>query len=211
MTDQQLATGRALAAAGVAATLAFVALGASVDTEAARAIDGAIRGWTLAHRSAPLSVAFLWITILGGITGMRVVAFAGAAYLGIRERPVAGLALLIVPFAAHLFFDVTKRVYARPRPGAAANAMDASYAFPSGHATISTAVCATLAFVLYREQLAGRRIATILALLVPALVGLSRVYLDVHWTTDVIGGWCAGLMLSALWIAAYLWLRVRTG
>jgi undecaprenyl-diphosphatase len=61
---------------------------------------------------------------------------------------------------------------------------------------VSAAVCCTLAYVLWREGLTGGRAALTLAALVPLLVGGSRLYLNVHWATDVLGGWCAGLFIA---------------
>ena len=81
--------------------------------------------------------------------------------------------------------------------------MDSSYSFPSGHATVSAAVCCTLAYVLWREGFVGRWTALAFAVVVPILVGVSRLYLNVHWATDVLGGWIVGLMIAALSAALY--------
>jgi undecaprenyl-diphosphatase len=65
------------------------------------------------------------------------------------------------------------------------------------------AVCCTLAYVFWREGFVGRTTAIVVAVLVPFIVGLSRVYLDVHWATDVLGGWCLGLLIAVLSVVLY--------
>jgi undecaprenyl-diphosphatase len=199
------------AAALLAATalLAFLMVGSTVGGHVSTGLDGTVQSWTLAHQSTTASAVFHWITILGGITGMRVVALLGAGYLWYRGRGRIGAALLVVPIVADIFFHVAKRVHARPRPLGLGDGVDSSYSFPSGHATVSAAVCGAFSYVLFRDGLIGREVATAIAVLPPLLVGISRVYLNVHWATDVVGGWCAGLFVAAAWTTAYAYVRGR--
>jgi undecaprenyl-diphosphatase len=82
-----------------------------------------------------------------------------------------------------------------------------TYSFPSGHATTSAAVAVTLCYVLARERIISWRVAILVGGTVPLLVGLTRLYLDVHWTTDVIGGWAVGLFVAAMCASLYEYLR----
>jgi undecaprenyl-diphosphatase len=167
------------------------------------AVDGAVQRWFLAHQHPAAERVFYWITVLGGITGMRVVALAGAGYLWYRGRRFVAAGIVFVPVMANLAFNVAKRFYARPRPVGLGGRVDSSYAFPSGHATTAAAVCGTLAYVLWREGFLRLGSALALAVIVPLLVGISRLYLDVHWATDVLGGWCAGLLIAVLSAVVY--------
>ena len=183
---------------GAVALVASAKVGADVFARRTTSFDGAVQAWFLAHQNPALATIFFWITRIGGIIGMRVLAIAGAVYLSLRGHRRVAAGVLVVPIAADLLFNVGKRIYARPRPLGLGGRVDSSYAFPSGHATVSAAVCCTLAYVLWREGFVGRWTALAFAVLVPLLVGVSRLYLNVHWATDVLGGWSVGLLIAAL-------------
>lgn len=91
-----------------------------------------------------------------------------------------------------------KDFFQRDRPDISLWLSDASgFAFPSGHATVATALYGTLALILFRRLHRGpRRVIFLLVTLVtPVLIGSSRVYLGVHWPSDVLGGWVAGAIV----------------
>jgi undecaprenyl-diphosphatase len=184
-----------MALIGAAALFGFATIGADVVTHRSTRFDGAAQAWMLSHQNPRLHVAFLWITTIGGITGMRVLALVGAAYLWFHGHRRVAAGVLVLPIVSVMLFDSMKGFFARPRPG---GSVHDSFAFPSGHATTSAAVCCTLAYVLWREGFVGRWTALALAVLVPLLVGVSRLYLNVHWATDVLGGWSVGLLIAAL-------------
>ena len=130
-------------------------------------------------------------------------AMIAAFVLWLRGRPVVASTVLVAPAAAVAAYLGLKNVFARTRPSGIGNVIEGTYSFPSAHATTSSAICCTLAYVFWREQLVPGGAAILFAVLVPALVGTSRVYLDVHWATDVLGGWCAGLFIAALAAGLY--------
>ena len=182
---------------------ALAKIGEDVFSHETTAFDNAVQGWILAHQLKSLEAVFLAITVGGGITGMCVVALAGACFLWWRRRHREAVTVLVAPVVAIAFFNISKRVYARPRPAGLTGVTSSSYAFPSGHATVATAVCGTLAYVLYREGFIPRGAGIALAVSAPLLVGVSRVYLNVHWATDVLGGWSAGLLIVLLSVLLY--------
>lgn len=166
-------------------------------------MDSAVRTWVVAHQCPAAHQLFVWITNAGGITAMKVAAACAGALLCYRRRWRVGIGMAILPFAANALFDIIKRIYARPRPPTLDGTMQGYDSFPSGHATTSIAVCCTVAYVFWREGWLGGPTAIVVAVVVPLLVGLSRLYLDVHWTTDVVGGWCVGLLIAVLAAALY--------
>jgi undecaprenyl-diphosphatase len=117
--------------------------------------------------------------------------------------------VLIAPALAVGVYETVKRLYGRARPPGFNRVSDASFSFPSAHATAAVAVCGTLAYVFWREGIFSGWVALVLATVVPLLVGVSRVYLGAHWATDVLGGWSAGLLIVAL--SAGLYNRAQTG
>lgn len=189
------------------AVLGLAKVGEDVFAHESGTFDGAVQSWMLSHQHSWADRIFMVITTVGGITGMCVLALIGSAYLVYRERRRVAAGVLIAPVVAIALFNTVKRVYARVRPIGLGGRVDSSYSFPSGHATASLAVCGTLAYVLWREGFITRGTAVVLAVLVPLVVGASRLYLNVHWATDVIGGWCAGLLIAVL--SAVLYDRYR--
>ena len=188
---------------GTASLLAFANVGAAVFTHKSTTFDSAVQAWSMAHQKSGLHAVSMWITTIGGVMGMRLLAVAGAVFLWFRGHRRVAAGVLLVPIVSVRLFEFMKNIYERPRPGGLAGHVENSFAFPSGHATMSAAVCCTLAYVFWREGFIGRWTALVFALLVPLLVGLSRVYLNVHWATDVLGGWSIGLFVAALAAGLY--------
>jgi undecaprenyl-diphosphatase len=106
-----------------------------------------------------------------------------------------------------LVSGLVKVLYGRARPAGGALFNERTYSFPSGHATTSAAVVVTLCYVLAREGIISWTAAIVIGGVIPLLVGVSRLYLDVHWTTDVVGGWTVGLFVAAMSAALYEYLR----
>lgn len=188
---------------GALALLVFARVGDMVLAHEPTGLDRFVQAWVLAHQSPVVERVFTLITLAAGITAMSLVTAAGSIVLWHHRRHRAAAGVLLVPVLANYSFELAKREYARPRPNGLGGVVDSSYAFPSGHATAATAVCGTLAYVFWREGFVSSGAALFLAVVPPLLVGASRVYLNVHWTTDVIGGWSAGLFIALLAVATY--------
>ena len=190
-------------ALGTLALYGLAKVGEDVLAHETTRFDGAIQGWVLAHQYGVLVRLFFWITWAGGVAPMCALALGGAGFLWYHGHRRVAASVLLAPTVAVTLFLLIKRIYARPRPAGLADMVLSSYSFPSGHATAATAICGTLAYVYWREGFVTRRTALWLAVLVPLLVGLSRVYLNAHWATDVIGGWSAGLLIAVLSAVLY--------
>jgi membrane-associated phospholipid phosphatase len=164
--------------------------------------DSSITTWVVAHRAAGLTTAARALSTLGSQAVLTPLAVAVALALLLRRRYVLAGSLVCAWGGAILLYDLTKDVVERPRPPTSLWLTNPGHssAFPSGHATQSLATFLALAVVseawLSWPRLPGRAVAVALA----AGVGWSRVYLGVHWTTDVVAGW----LIAATWIAVVI-------
>lgn len=150
---------------------------------------------------------FTALTWVGSPITLGVLATLAATALWRGRGARVAAAAVFSPVVALVLIALLKLVFHRARPEGALLFTHLGYSFPSGHATGSMAVAVTLAYVLARER-AAPRWAGALAIVFSLLVGWSRLYLDVHWATDVIGGWAIGLAIAAGGAALYERLRV---
>lgn len=187
------------AAVTVASFLARVWLRYRAD-----AIDYRVRSWVFAVDSPMLERTAGWLATVSSTAAMAGVALVAAIWLWHRSGRAAA-ALILAPPAAAVLHSVLKLVVARMRPPGGLDKESAS--FPSGHTATATAVLITLTFVLRRERMISRSAAAALSVLGPIIVGLARIYRDVHWATDVVGGWVVGLLVAMFSAALYAWLQ----
>jgi undecaprenyl-diphosphatase len=150
------------------------------------------------------------VTALGGVTVMILVTTVGVlAFLIHRKRWHAGL-LAATVLLADLSSELLKHLYGRPRPELVPHGSYVySASFPSGHSTLSAATFLTLAMLIASlEPNRGTKIMVfILAFMLVLAIGVSRVYLGVHWPSDVLAGWCLG----AAWALAAWTALIRLG
>ena len=193
-----------------AAIAACAKVGEDVFNKETAPFDEPIRNWVLAHQAPAVRDAFLVITRVAGPSVIIPGTAALAAWLW-RERglSIAG-AIVMSPAVSLAIFSAVKRIYRRKRPKGGARLHELTYAFPSGHAASAAAVFGTAAYVLWREGMLSRGAAEAIAGTGALLVGASRVYLDVHWTTDVLGGWAVGSLVAAMSAAVYERVRRKT-
>lgn len=152
------------------------------------------------------------ITALGSFACLGLLLAAVTGYLLLRGKRATAWLLLVSVGGGTAVSTLLKYAFARPRPDVvtpAARVFTAS--FPSGHATMSAIAFLTIAALLARAEAKPRLKVYILALgvILTVLVGLSRIYLGVHYPTDVLAGWCLGAAWAAMcWgIAARLQQR----
>ncbi len=148
------------------------------------------------------------ITALGGFGVLALVTVLVVGFLLIQKKWLDALILLVATVGGTAISEGLKVGFARPRPDLVAHAVDVtSMSFPSGHAMLSAVTYLTLGAMLARTQdrrtTRGYILAT--AVLITLLIGMSRIYLGVHWPTDVLAGWCLGAAWALLcWFAATL-------
>jgi undecaprenyl-diphosphatase len=139
------------------------------------------------------------VTALGGFTVLTLVTILAAAMFLLHRKARHALVLVATVLVGQAGSSVLKNFYERPRPDLVPHAVYVySASFPSGHSMLSATVYLTLAALI--ASLEPRRAAKALvfatASLVMVAVGVSRIYLGVHWPSDVLAGWCAGSGLA---------------
>jgi undecaprenyl-diphosphatase len=146
------------------------------------------------------------ITALGGHVVLTIVTLATLAYLLMTRKSHAAFLVVAAVGGGMLLSTALKLGFERPRPDLVPHAARVYTAsFPSGHAMLSAVTYLTLGALLARVQPSRRLKAFLLGLAVTLtiLVGASRVYLGVHWPSDVLAGWCVGAAWASLcWFVA---------
>ncbi|RWB54512.1 MAG: phosphatase PAP2 family protein [Mesorhizobium sp.] len=151
------------------------------------------------------------ITALGSTSVLVLITSAVIIYLLLIRRPATALFVFVAVAGGQVLSSLLKFEVDRPRPDLVSHLVnETSFSFPSGHAMLSAITYLTLGSLAARflPDRATKVFLLALAVLVTVLVGTSRVYLGVHWPSDVLAGWCAGFAWAMLcWLAARLLQR----
>ncbi|MEO8561721.1 MAG: phosphatase PAP2 family protein [bacterium] len=208
---RRLAAQTASLAATIAVAIAACAkIGEDVLDHETAPFDEPVRTWVLARQTDVGRRFFLVVTNVGSPTVLIPLTGVAAAWL--REQrglPIAG-AVVLAPTVALALFIAIKKGYRRARPAGAERLHQRTFAFPSGHATSSAALFGILGYVLWRERMLSGAASAALGTVPTLLIGGSRVYLDVHWATDVLGGWSLGALVAGLSAVVYERVRLDT-
>lgn len=202
--------------------MAFLAIADEVAEGETRALDLAVlqalrvdgRPGTLIGPDW-LHVAAVDVTALGSVAVLSLIILLAFALLASLRRWGEAVLLLGGAVGGVSISQGLKLLFGRERPDMAYRAVEAVNAsFPSGHAMLSAVVFLTLGVLTARfsERRRVKVLAISAAILLSLLVGASRVYLGVHWASDVLAGWCVGAAWAMVcWLGAYLVRRrIRT-
>ena len=165
--------------------------------------DLAVWTWFVDHRTAVATWLMKAVTTAGGATGMTVLAMLATLMLVMRRRWFAAGAVAVAAAGSSALVVAFKDLYDRARPPLAERLTgETNPSLPSGHALTSLVVIGVVVAVVYP---ALRRRAARVALVVTgtvavAAIGISRLYLGVHWASDVLVGW----LLGGTWLAVCL-------
>ncbi|HXE52443.1 MAG TPA: phosphatase PAP2 family protein [Tepidisphaeraceae bacterium] len=212
-----LATRHALTLLAVLAVVlgvwAFVSLIDTVSEGHSQKFDERVIHWCVAHPGPQwLQDSGRDITALGGVTVIAMVTAAAVGFLLISRKRGAAALLVVAVLGGLLISGLIKHFMHRDRPPRdLQEAYVFTHSFPSGHSMLSAIIYLTIGALL-AQVTRGRWLKLYLialALLLTFLVGLSRVYLRVHWPTDVLAGWSAGLTWAILCLVVARQLQHR--
>jgi undecaprenyl-diphosphatase len=142
-----------------------------------------------------LAEAMTDITAFGSLTALLIVTLTVVAYLLLARHRRTAAFVFAATSGGTIAGNLLKLVYNRPRPTLVPHLVDVTSAsFPSGHATDSAVVYLTLAALLARTMTDRplRLYVLAVAIVLTLMIGFSRVYLGVHWPSDVVAGWTFG-------------------
>lgn len=150
--------------------------------------------------AAPIGPAWLQeaardLTSLGSNIVLGIITFSVVGFLFLAGKPAVAWLMLIAVVGGVVLNNLLKFVFARPRPDFVIHAARVfTTSFPSGHATVSAIAYLTIGALLARTEpsFAISFYFMSLAVVLTVLIGVSRIYLGVHYPTDILGGWCIG-------------------
>jgi undecaprenyl-diphosphatase len=152
------------------------------------------------------------LTSLGSIIVLSILSLAVSGYLFLARKSAAVWLMIVAVFGGIALNDLLKPAFARPRPDLVYQAARVfTSSFPSGHAELSAIAYLTIAALLAQTQSSfkiGFYFIAVAALLT-ILIGVSRVYLGVHYPSDVLGGWCIGVAWALACWAMVTWIQRR--
>jgi undecaprenyl-diphosphatase len=194
--------------------LAFAKLGSEVMEGETRSFDS-----EALQMAGLLRSSCSWLTsVMRDLSGMgstvvlSLVTTATVGYLALVNARTTAVVVASAVVSGTLLVSVFKAAFGRLRPDIAFAALqESSLSFPSGHASMSAIVYLTLGALIAstRRRWSQRLYILLIATLMTALVGVSRVALGVHWATDVLGGWAFGAAWAMVWLVLAQYMARR--
>jgi membrane-associated phospholipid phosphatase len=186
----------------LAAALFFAWTAMQVARGDSMGFDLAVRGAIHSGASPLLTRSLRGVTLLGEPWFLILLGLLLAVILIRRGRARAAVALAAAALGGEILNAILKQIFRRARPEAFFGfPQPLDYSFPSGHAMVSTCFFVALAAALAAGS-PRKAVYWALGVAAPLLIGFSRVYLGVHYPTDVLAGYAAGI----LWLTALFYL-----
>ncbi|MEE2033207.1 phosphatase PAP2 family protein [Rhodococcus chondri] len=166
--------------------------------------------WLLVELREPaLTTAVTALTHTGGIVAVSVVAAVAVVWLVRMARTAGAVLVAAAVLTGWPVMTLLKQFFDRDRPPQPERLLELqTLSFPSGHAMMSAILATVFAVLAVRSWPAGSRLRLIALTALGSYtvtVGLSRVYLGVHWLTDVVVGWLLGVLWALLWVWLITW------
>lgn len=179
------------------------------DHDGLTRLDGPWHRWLVDHRSPGLTMVMDGVSTAGSTAVLAIVAVVVSGWLAWRRRWPEAVLVGLTTAGAGLLVPLLKNLVDRPRPPVTDRLMvETSWSYPSGHSLGATAVVGalTLVAVVSVSRWFVRVALVACGVLLIAVIGFSRIYLGVHWPSDVLAGWLVG----GLWLAVCHTLVART-
>lgn len=192
------------------ALICFAYLACMISNYDILGFDTVIREWAYEQRTPVLNRILIGITYLGNWQTIVTLGLILLVYPGTRKN--IGLPFAVTAVSSTVIYKVAKSIFQRPRPDLAVRIIkEGGYSFPSGHSMNCLVIYGMLIY-LTRRYCRNKRIANIITAVLSLLIlaiGCSRVYVGVHFPTDILGGWSLGI--AVLTTAIIIFERIRGG
>lgn len=174
----------------------FCILAILVKTNILSSLENNLYTEMVEHRNVFFTILFEIFTWVGDPVSIIIICLTALIYSKTRKK--LGYPLVITIGGATILNYILKEIFARERPNFLRIIEETHYSFPSAHAMVSAAIYTMCILVLNHEvkNKKIRIIGTAVGIFIPFMIGLSRVYLGVHYISDVIGGFLLGFALS---------------
>ncbi len=160
--------------------------------------DDGIRFWVYEHRNPVLDRFFITVTYMGNWQFMVLIGICLLVFS--KTRKTAGIPFAVTSLTSTLIYKLIKSTFQRPRPDLMYRIIEqGGFSFPSGH-SMNCMVCYGILIYLIRRNVKDKKAANLLTGICAGLIvliGISRVYVGVHFPTDIIGGWSLGISVLA--------------
>lgn len=213
MTTSPMVAAIGLSAAGFLAVTALVLSGILVDIDRAGLLALRASGDVADPLGSERFESLVRdVTGFGSFAILSFLVVTAALYWWVQGMTRAAVFIVLVPLSGWMLSHVLKMVFARARPDVVPHEMAVHVAsYPSGHAMNSAIVLLTLASftAIFTRHHRARQVAFAAAIVASFAIGLSRVYLGVHWPSDVLAGWLLGVAWAAAGVLVYARMQAR--
>lgn len=192
-------------------TIIFILLWLGTITGVTDEIDNLIYKSVESIRSDFLTVVLIGITELGGVVGLFLILLITVIVLFKKNRVKEATAITLNLIISTFTYVILKNIFQRERPVTGNILVDeVGFSFPSGHTTNNVAFyfLAIYLVCINVKNKKIRNISCIILTVIPILIAFSRIYLRVHYPTDVIAGFCLGIVLVVLFVT-FIWPRIE--
>ena len=192
-------------------TIIFILLWLGTITGVTDEIDNLIYKSVESIRSDFLTVVLIGITELGGVVGLFLILLITVIVLCKKNRVKEATAITLNLIISTFTYVILKNIFQRERPVTGNILIDeVGFSFPSGHTTNNVAFyfLAIYLVCINVKNKKVRNISCVILAIIPILIAFSRIYLRVHYPTDVIAGFCLGIVLVVLF-TTFIWPRIE--
>ena len=192
-------------------TIIFILLWLGTITGVTDEIDNLIYKCVESIRSDFLTVVLIGITELGGVVGLFLILLITVIVLFKKNRVKEATAITLNLIISTFTYVILKNIFQRERPVTGNILIDeVGFSFPSGHTTNNVAFyfLAIYLVCINVKNKKVRNISCVILAIIPILIAFSRIYLRVHYPTDVIAGFCLGIVL-VVFFTTFIWPKIE--